>query len=135
MRAAGRGGPSWTLGSDGGPPPPPRDPAVLFAEWCSACHRLGGRGGTWGPDLDRVGRSLTERAIRDWILDPAALDPDARMPRTPGMTPAEARAMARYVVRAAGHPGRVAPVSDKTDLPAGSPDGPGSEAPVPRRRR
>jgi putative membrane-bound dehydrogenase-like protein len=38
---------------------------------CSACHRLGGRGGSVGPDLTQIGRSASREKIITSILQPS----------------------------------------------------------------
>jgi len=37
---------------------------------CSGCHRISGQGGRLGPDLSRVGRTLSLARLRESIVDP-----------------------------------------------------------------
>lgn len=88
----------------------PRAPR-LYAERCTACHRLGGEGGTYGPNLDRVGRVRTAAYVHQYVESPTSLNPDARMPPAAfGLSHEEVEDIARYVVATAlGGPGAVQP--------------------------
>ena len=59
-----------------------------------------------GPDLDGIGSRLRPRWIEQWLLDPKALRPQARMPRVLSTDSAEARQqaadLAAYLVAAGG---------------------------------
>lgn len=37
---------------------------------CGGCHKVGRRGGSYGPDLTRIGRSRSVQHLRDSLLDP-----------------------------------------------------------------
>ena len=37
---------------------------------CGGCHKVAGRGGSYGPDLTRIGRSRSLQHLRDSLLDP-----------------------------------------------------------------
>jgi putative heme-binding domain-containing protein len=51
---------------------------TLFRETgCIQCHRLGGDGGTVGPELDGVARRLGRREILESIVEPSRVVPDA----------------------------------------------------------
>lgn len=76
----------------------PRDPASLFREKCLPCHALAGEGGTYGSDLDEVGRRLTRELVAAYIRAPSAIRPDSRMPPARGLTPMEIDSLADYVV-------------------------------------
>jgi mono/diheme cytochrome c family protein len=84
----------------------------LFRErGCFSCHRLGERGGSFGPALDRVGRKdkhffpmehlAGEHTVVNWLyehfLDPQAVVPESRMKKTP-LTPEEARALTIHML-------------------------------------
>jgi mono/diheme cytochrome c family protein len=84
----------------------------LFAErGCLSCHRLGERGGTFGPALDDVGRKDRhffpmahlegEHTVVNWLyehfLDPQAVVPGSRMKKTP-LTSEDARALTIYMI-------------------------------------
>lgn len=47
---------------------------------CVACHRLGDVGGGSGPALDGVGLRRNTRALRLWVVNPAALSDAAEKP-------------------------------------------------------
>ena len=53
---------------------------------------------TTGPDLDGIGSRLRPRWIEQWLLDPKALRPQARMPRVLSTDAAEARQQAADLV-------------------------------------
>jgi putative heme-binding domain-containing protein len=42
---------------------------------CGGCHRVGTRGGNFGPDLTRIGRMRSAAHLRESILDPDASQP------------------------------------------------------------
>jgi putative heme-binding domain-containing protein len=42
---------------------------------CGGCHRVGPRGGNFGPDLSRIGRMRSAAHLRESILDPDASQP------------------------------------------------------------
>ena len=47
---------------------------------CSACHKIGDKGGEVGPDLTRVGFRLNEQWIYQFIMNPQGLKPEVKMP-------------------------------------------------------
>jgi nitric oxide reductase subunit C len=55
--------------------------AALFqTNGCTACHIIGGVGGTVGPDLTRVGARQTKEWIEGQLRDPKSHKPDSIMP-------------------------------------------------------
>jgi ubiquinol-cytochrome c reductase cytochrome b subunit len=54
--------------------------STVFARYCIGCHRLDGDGGSEGPDLSRAGSKHDLDALRRWIVDPEAVNPEAEMP-------------------------------------------------------
>ncbi|MBI3683581.1 MAG: c-type cytochrome [Acidobacteria bacterium] len=48
---------------------------------CISCHAQGGRGGTFGPDLGKVGGKVRPGWLESWLRDPKALFPQTRMPQ------------------------------------------------------
>jgi mono/diheme cytochrome c family protein len=78
---------------------------------CFSCHRLGERGGGFGPALDGVGSKdkhffpmsnlVGEHTVANWLyehfLDPQAVVPESRMKKTP-LTPEEARALTIHML-------------------------------------
>jgi ubiquinol-cytochrome c reductase cytochrome b subunit len=74
--------------------------AVVWARYCVGCHTLDGDGGREGPDLSREGSKHGIDALRRWITDPEAIDPDADMPAFgKRLRPAELEAIAQYLAR------------------------------------
>lgn len=55
----------------------------VFGQLCTACHQLGGQGGTVGPALDDVGSRMTHDQFVVWLRDPAAVRPGTAMPKLP----------------------------------------------------
>ncbi len=54
--------------------------AVFQTKGCMNCHALEGRGGTFGPALDKVGAGMSAEQIRKYVVDPKSVDPKAMMP-------------------------------------------------------
>lgn len=53
---------------------------TIFDQICTACHSLGGQGGSVGPALDGVGGRYTHEDLRTWLADPKAIKPGTAMP-------------------------------------------------------
>ena len=53
----------------------------VFTQICTACHSLGGVGGTIGPALDGVGDRFDRGYLMRWITDPQAVKPGTLMPK------------------------------------------------------
>lgn len=53
---------------------------LFDAGGCRGCHSLGGRGGSRGPALDKVGARHTPERLRLWLLWPKSLAPQTTMP-------------------------------------------------------
>lgn len=51
----------------------------IFA--CIACHTVDGKGGTVGPDHSDLASRLKRQWVEQWLKNPQAIKPDARMPR------------------------------------------------------
>jgi len=70
---------------------------VYEANGCSACHMIGGVGGTSGPDLTGVGT----RHDRDWhiahLKDPQSVVPDSAMPPFGSLSQEDIDALADYL--------------------------------------
>lgn len=49
-------------------------------EVCSACHMVGGQGGTVGPALDGVASRYTREELDEWLHDPQSVRPGTAMP-------------------------------------------------------
>jgi ubiquinol-cytochrome c reductase cytochrome b subunit len=54
--------------------------STVFARYCIGCHKIDGDGGRDGPDLSRAGSKHDIDALRHWIVDPEAVNPEAEMP-------------------------------------------------------
>lgn len=75
------GGPAGTsIGVPAGSSP---EPPAVFRQLCTACHQLGGKGGSIGPALDDVGARLEKDFLTKWLKDPLAVKPDTKMPKLP----------------------------------------------------
>ena len=74
------------------------DGSALFREkGCIQCHSFKGEGGRMGPDLTAVGDRLTTDQIRNYIRNPSAVNPNARMPTFSHLSSIEIRALASYL--------------------------------------
>jgi quinol-cytochrome oxidoreductase complex cytochrome b subunit len=72
--------------------------STVFARYCIGCHKLDGDGGTDGPDLSRAGAKHDVSALRRWIIDPEAVNPEAEMPSFGRrLTPAELDAVVTFL--------------------------------------
>lgn len=52
----------------------------VVTDGCAGCHKLGGKGGTTGPDLSHVGSKATAAEIAAKIKNPKAKNPNSIMP-------------------------------------------------------
>ena len=72
--------------------------ALTYAETCVACHKLGGEGGTMGPDLTHVGTRRKAAVIKAVIEDAPEMYGETAMPRFKDrLTPAQIDALANYL--------------------------------------
>jgi mono/diheme cytochrome c family protein len=72
--------------------------ALVFREGCIGCHRIDGSGGTMGPDLAGAGKRVDKQWIINYLPNPEAVNPEARMRSYPDLTPAELDSIATYVM-------------------------------------
>ncbi len=54
--------------------------SLVAASGCTGCHKIGGKGGTTGPDLTHVGSKASASQIADKIKNPKAKNPKSIMP-------------------------------------------------------
>ena len=71
--------------------------AVFQTRGCMNCHSLHGTGGTFGPALDTIGRSLSKEQIEHYIQDPKAVNPKAMMPAQKELSDKEREAVAGFL--------------------------------------
>jgi nitric oxide reductase subunit C len=71
--------------------------AVFQTRGCMNCHSLHGTGGTSGPALDTIGRSLSKEQIEHYIQDPRAVNPKAMMPAQKELSDKEREAVAGFL--------------------------------------
>jgi len=70
----------------------------LFAQNCSACHKIGKEGGDIGPDLSLIGTARDAGYIKRYVTDPSVANPNAAMPGFKGqMTDVQIEDLARYL--------------------------------------
>jgi sulfur oxidation c-type cytochrome SoxX len=81
----------------GGEPYSPEAPKI-FEENCSACHRIGKKGGDTGPDLSLIGSARDTAYIRRYVNDPSLVNPSSAMPGFKGqLTDTQIEDVARYL--------------------------------------
>jgi nitric oxide reductase subunit C len=71
--------------------------AVFQSKGCMNCHALKGTGGTFGPALDTIGRSLSVEEIKRQIRDPKSVDPKSMMPAQTGLSDREVEEVAKFL--------------------------------------
>lgn len=71
--------------------------AVFQTKGCMNCHSLHGTGGSFGPPLDTIGRTLTVEQIEHYIHDPRSVNPNAKMPPQTGLTEREREEVAKFL--------------------------------------
>ncbi len=71
--------------------------AVFHSRGCMNCHSLHGTGGTFGPALDTIGRSLTKEQIEHYIRNPKAVNPKAMMPAQTALSEKEVEEVAAFL--------------------------------------
>ena len=73
--------------------------AVFQTRGCINCHSLHGSGGSFGPALDTIGRTLSKDQIEHYIKDPKAVNPEARMPAQTALSEKEFEEVAGFLSR------------------------------------
>ncbi|HET7318208.1 MAG TPA: c-type cytochrome [Nitrospirota bacterium] len=71
--------------------------AVFQTRGCMNCHLLHGSGGTFGPALDTIGRTLGVEQIEHYIKDPKAVNPKAMMPPQTALSEKEIEEVAAFL--------------------------------------
>lgn len=75
--------------------------ALFDAAGCRACHKVGPRGGSSGPDLSFAGFRHGREWLERWLEDPRAWDPRALMPNF-RLKPKARAALAEFLVAQKG---------------------------------
>lgn len=71
--------------------------AIFKAQGCSACHMLGGVGGTIGPDLTKVGSRRSKEWIEEQLKDPKVHNPNSIMPSYAKLSEKDREDLADYL--------------------------------------
>ena len=71
--------------------------AVFQSKGCMNCHSLHGTGGTFGPALDTIGRSLSMEQIEHYVRNPKSVDPNAKMPPQKELSDRELEEVAKFL--------------------------------------
>lgn len=71
--------------------------AVFQTKGCMNCHSLHGTGGSFGPPLDTIGRSLTMEQIEHYVRNPKSVNPKALMPPQTELSDRELEEVARFL--------------------------------------
>jgi ubiquinol-cytochrome c reductase cytochrome b subunit len=73
--------------------------ALILREGCIGCHTIDGAGGRNGPSLDGVAKRHDAAWIINYLPDPEAINPEAKMRAYPDLTMEERAAIASYLIR------------------------------------
>jgi nitric oxide reductase subunit C len=71
--------------------------AVFQSKGCINCHALHGVGGTFGPELDIIGRTLTAGQIERYIINPKSVNRNAKMPPQNELSDREREEVAQFL--------------------------------------
>jgi nitric oxide reductase subunit C len=71
--------------------------AVFQSRGCMNCHALHGTGGSFGPALDMIGRTLSREQIEHYIRDPKSVNPKALMPAQKDLSDKEREEVAGFL--------------------------------------
>ncbi|HKK02108.1 MAG TPA: c-type cytochrome [Desulfuromonadales bacterium] len=72
---------------------------IIKAHGCLGCHKIEGHGGTFGPDLDGVGKRLSAEQIRAKLLNPKASNPNSHMPSFSWLPPKDLKTIVDYLAQ------------------------------------
>jgi cbb3-type cytochrome oxidase cytochrome c subunit len=64
---------------------------------CDLCHTIGGKGGTIGPDLSKVGSQREPNWIAKQVNDPKSNNPNTQMPAFPQISEDAMKALVDYL--------------------------------------
>ncbi|HEX7878940.1 MAG TPA: cytochrome b N-terminal domain-containing protein [Candidatus Eisenbacteria bacterium] len=73
--------------------------SLILREGCIGCHSLDGAGGRNGPSLDGVAKRHNADWIVNYLPDPEAINPEAKMRAYPDLTLDERTSIASYLIR------------------------------------
>jgi ubiquinol-cytochrome c reductase cytochrome b subunit len=72
--------------------------ATIWARYCVGCHVIDGDGGDDGPNLSDAGSKHSLAELKEWIVDPEAVNPNADMPAFGDrLSPEQLDAIASYL--------------------------------------
>ncbi len=71
--------------------------AVFQTKGCMNCHSLHGTGGTFGPALDIIGRTLSMEQIEHYVQNPKSVNPKAMMPPQKELSQRELEEVAKFL--------------------------------------
>jgi len=71
--------------------------AVFQSRGCMNCHALHGTGGSFGPALDMIGRSMSREQIEHYVKNPKAINPKALMPAQKDLSDKELEEVAGFL--------------------------------------
>lgn len=71
--------------------------AVFQTKGCMNCHSLHGTGGTFGPALDTIGRTLSMEQIEHYVQNPKSVNPKAKMPPQKELSQRELEEVAKFL--------------------------------------
>ena len=71
--------------------------AVFQTSGCMNCHSLHGKGGSFGPALDTVGRQYSKEELEHLIRDPKSVNPAAKMPPQTQLSDLDLEAVATFL--------------------------------------
>ena len=70
---------------------------LFISKGCSQCHSFKGIGGQMGPDLTAVTNRRSDKWIENYLQDPKAVNPNARMPSFKNLSRAQREAIIAFL--------------------------------------
>jgi mono/diheme cytochrome c family protein len=74
-----------------------RGKELVNSSGCKGCHKIDGKGGTLGPDLDGVGKRLSAAEILKQLKNPKARNPSSMMPSFSYLPQKDLQALVNYL--------------------------------------